>query len=263
MPYEGIPEDQLESEERALLPAARQRDATEEILRSLPEVTVFGLLLVSDPNHPLVRVIRNRWSELHHLTGRTIALVAFQPPATWAPSLEDYWRQQLGSSFDRVWADWHSGRGLEPGAAFDYLDLIEDPKLTPSQLPCLALFADLNDREAVVRPLPSWDEASLFKLLENILQTVRECGEKAPEERLNCLRKELTSPKARALASLGHYTDQASDYLREHPALVVTTTISFVLALATGNVLPLSPALIGTLKAVKGIFAKKLFLFPL
>ena len=120
--------------ERIVMLPGRTKEATEELLRKLPDIKVFGLLLVSDPSHPINNVIRNRWSELHHLTGNNIALVAFQPPAQWAPSLEDYWREQLGSSFQQTWADWQSGRGLEAGVALDYLDLVREPKLKPSDL---------------------------------------------------------------------------------------------------------------------------------
>ncbi len=242
--------------ERIVMLPGRTKEATEELLRKLPDIKVFGLLLVSDPSHPINNVIRNRWSELHHLTGNNIALVAFQPPAQWAPSLEDYWREQLGSSFQQTWADWQSGRGLEAGVALDYLDLVREPKLKPSDLPCLALFTSLDDTTAVIRSVPRWDEDSLFNLITTILETVRECAAATDNERLECLRKRLTSPEVLALTTVGHAGQKISDYLRQHPALVVTTSVNFVLALATGNVLPLSVTVVAVLKVVKNTFAK-------
>jgi hypothetical protein len=257
MSDQEISEDQLEPEdERIILPAPRTKEAAEELLRALPDIKVFGLLLVSNPGHPINNVIRNRWSELHHLTGNSIALVAFQPPVQWAPSLEDFWREQLGSSFQQTWADWQSGRGLEGGVALDYLDLVREPQLKPSDLPCLALFTSLDDTRAVIRPLPNWDEDSLFNLMTTILKTVGECAAETESERLDCLRKRLTSPQVHAWTTLGHVGQQIYDYLRQHPALAVTTSVSVVLALATGNVLPLSVAVVEALKIVKDTFAK-------
>ena len=115
--------------ERIVMLPGRTKEATEELLRKLPDIKVFGLLLVSDPSHPINNVIRNRWSELHHLTGNNIALVAFSHRAVGTQP-----RGLLAGTARIVvpatWADWQSGRGLEAGVALDYLDLVREPKLS-------------------------------------------------------------------------------------------------------------------------------------
>jgi hypothetical protein len=239
---------------KALTLALHEKQATLELLKRFPDVAVYGLLLNSDLRHPLVQVVKEHWSEIHHLTGSNIFLVAFQPPAEWSGSLENFWKQKLGDSFKKMWKDWQTP--LDPGVAFDYLDLFESPEVKPSQLPCLVLFTNLQKRDAVVRSLPNWDADSLYRLLLGMLEDVRECTEQPADLRLECLRDSLTSPRARALDCLGHIRDRAIDYLKKHPAEVVVTTISIVMALGTAQVLPLSAGVIGVLTVAKDAFSK-------
>jgi len=255
MAYQPIKGD-LTPDRRVVAPAGKDREATLALLRQFPDVAIYGLLLVSDPHDPVARMVQQRWSELHHLTGDTVLVVTFQPPPTWAESIQDYWRERLGDSFAATWQDWHNGRGLEPGAAFAYLDLFDDLKLKATQLPCLVLFTDLEKREAVVRSLPNWDEESLYALLMGMLQSVRECADRPQDERLQCLRAALTAPGPRAAALFGHLADTALHYLHEHPAQAALTSLSFVLSLASGNVLALSPAVVAVLTFAKEALAK-------
>lgn len=252
MRNDEIPEDYLVENERNLMLAKPEKLATLDLIKRFPDVAVYGLLLTHDPKHPLSQLVRERWTELHHLTGQKFLLVAFQPPDEWSDHLKNFWKKQLGDSYEQTWQDWQ--KGLDFGVAYDYLDLFENP-IKLSQLPCLVLFTDLEERKAVVRSIPNWDSDSLFKLITGMLESISKCYEQRQEERLDCLKNSLTSPSTRTLTQLAHMQDQVIDYFKKNPAQPVTITVSLVLALATANVLPLSIPMAFFLKAVKDIFS--------
>jgi hypothetical protein len=256
MSYEGIPEDELEPQKEKMLVPALEKDATLQLIENAPNVKVYGLLLSADGKHPLAEVLRTRWSELHHLTGDRILLVAFNPPAEWTAGLEEFWRKQLGSSFDQVWADWKQGIGTEAGASFDYLDLFSE-KIKASDLPCMALFTSPGSKEAVVRSIPKWDVDSLYAFLVAQIEAMQDCCDTADEARLDCLRDSLTSISARAKTSMGHYAGKAVDYVKANPAKVASTTLSLAVTLATANVLPLAGPGLAVLKGLKDLVSSK------
>lgn len=257
MSYQGIPEEDLIEDERGMLPAGRTVAATDTLLAKLPDVAIYGFLLCADPQHPLNKVVSERWSELDHRSGERVAIVAFEPPKEWAEGIVERWRLTFGDKFDETWADWERGRGLEPGAAFDYLGSFKtDPPLRPADLPCLVLFSDLNDRRAVVRPLPAWPTQDLFALLNGLIDQITECAQLPAPDRLEALATALTTPSAKMKTSFGRLANRSVDYLRSHPATVVITAISVVLALGSASVLPLSIGMIAALKEVRDIFRR-------
>ena len=237
-----------------LLPPLHEQEATVALLERLPGAKVYGLLLNANPKHPIADAISAHWSEFHHASGPDVLLVAFQPPATWSEALKEHWKKQLGKDFEKTWKQWQS---VDSGAAYDYVDLFDDPRIEASAFPCLVLFTDLQERRAVVRSLPAWDSESLYKLLLAMMIDIRSCAEQPADVRFECLRKSLTSPSARARDALGHLKDKGFQYLREHPAQAVTTTVTVVLALGSAGVLPLTAAAVTVLTIVKDIFAKK------
>jgi hypothetical protein len=251
MPYEPIPRDQQEEDERMLLPAGRSPQATATILGKLDEVAVYGFLLVPDPDHPVGAAVRDNWPLLDHRSGPHVALVAFEPPTTWAPAIVDRWRRQLGESFDATWAGWQQSYGLEPGAAYDYLDRFGvHPPLRAADLPCLVLFCDPQERRAVVRPIPDWAPEEVRDFLEATIDTILEHVDDPRSERLDNLAAALTSPGSGFRMTLGRLLQRALEYVKEHPVLIVTTTLSAVAALGTANVLPLSAAAVAALTAL-------------
>ncbi len=255
MPYEPIPSDELVERERIIMPPGRSREATTRLLAQLPDVAAYGFLLTPDLRHPAAAVVRDRWSELDHRSGSRFALVAFQPPATWARSLVDRWRADLGPDFDQAWQDWQDGYGLEAGAAYDYLDYFKtDPPLRAADLPCLVIFTSLTDRHAIVRPLPDWSEDEVFAFLGAIIDETLQQLDAPPAERLDRLRAALTAPGAQTRATLGHLADRAFGYLKAHPAIAVTTALNVVIALGTGNVLPLGLAVLKVLTSIRDVF---------
>ena len=249
-PY--IRQEDLVSAERRVIPAAREGQATEAMLRRIGDVAVYGLLLTPSTDDVLSRVVRARWSELHHRSGGKVLLVAFTPPDAWPDALVDSWRKELGDDFESLWADWERGYGLEGGAALEYLGFTSEPKIDAKDLPCVVVFTDLQDRRAVVRRLPEWSEKDLYDLLCALVDVMVAGADVAPEHRLEWLRDELTSPGARARATLGHLFDKTHEFLRRHPAVVASTAISLVVALATANVLPLSASALAALKEARG-----------
>jgi hypothetical protein len=91
----------------------------------------------------------------------------------------------------------------------------------------------------------------LFQLLQFLIGKIKLCSRHPKRERLDCLRNSLTSPRARLENQLGHLKDKVAAYLKRHPARVVVTTVSFVLALTSGHILPLAPGVVTLLRAVK------------
>ncbi len=256
MAYQPIPPSELVDKQRIAVLIGRSQEATTQLLARLPDVAAYGFLLIPDSQQPAAAVVRDRWSELDHRSGNRFALVAFQPPAVWARALVERWKTDLGPDFDPAWQDWQDGYGLEPGAAYDYLDYFQtEPPLRAADLPCLVIFTSLTDRQAIVRPLPNWSQANLFDLLGAIIDEVREQLDAPPAERLDRLRAALTSPGARTRATLGHLADQALAYLKAHPATAVVSALSVVIALGTGNVLPLAPTVLKVLTDVRGVFS--------
>lgn len=253
MQDESVTEDYEEEKDLAVaLPGARTTLAQ---LRRFTGVTIYGFLLNPDPKHPLAQVMRERWSELHYLSGGKVMLVATEVPAQWTKSLEEYWKEKLGEDFEPTWQEWR--KSPDAGIAFQYMDLF-DPPLDQSQLPCLVLFTNPEKPQAVVRSIPAWDGGSLYQLLRNLLGNIRQCAELPDEtKRMECLEKSLASTGSLILSNLEYAKDKVSDYIGRHPVQVVTTTISFVLALATGNVLALSPNAVTILKAIKEAVSSK------
>jgi hypothetical protein len=246
MPYES-PED-LTPPSRRVVPVARDPEATGRLLARLKDVGAYAFLLVPDPKHPLAEVIRTRWNELDHRSGRQVALVAFEPPTEWAAAIIDGWKQTLGPDFDAAWADWQSGYGLEAGVAYDYVEYFQtDPPLRARDLPCIVVFTDAQERRAVVRSVPQWTPDELFVFLCGVLDAIEDSLGLPPGERLGALARSLTGAGPRWKAALGHLVGRATAYVTENPAKVVTTVISAVLALTGAGVLPLSAAVVSGL----------------
>ena len=252
MPYE--PEEFLDVTEKAILPPDRDPAKTKEILARIPNVKVYGLLLSADSKSALADVVRTRWSELHHLSGDEFVVVAFDPPPGWADGLEDYWHKQLGEGFDALAAEWKA-HPIAPGAAFDWRDLFSPP-IPAKDLPCLVLFTDLESKQAVVRSIPNWDADAVYRFLMAQFDAVRECRGGSPEERLACLRDSIGSPSAKARSYLGHVAEKAAQFVKEHPATVMMTTVNLAVALSTANVIPMSGTALGALKAIQEVFGK-------
>jgi hypothetical protein len=225
-----------------------EKNATIELMKQLPNVTAYGMLLLDDPKHPMAELVRERWSEISNMTGDRFLLFSFERPAEWTQNYMQYWRNKLGNQFDSTWKKWQDPP--DPGAAYGYLSLFKPP-LNPKQLPCLVLFTDPEKRQAIVRPIPNWDKSSLYELLKGIITVVQEASEKPEAERLEWLRKELTSPSARFLTAAGHVGSRALDYFKQHPALVTSTAISVVLGLSGAGLFTLPAVAVSVLNVVK------------
>ncbi|MDR3566606.1 MAG: hypothetical protein P4L43_01115 [Syntrophobacteraceae bacterium] len=225
-----------------------EKNATLELMKQLPDMTAYGMLLLDDPNHPMAQLVRERWSEIGNMTGDKFLLFSFERPEKWTKTYLKYWRNKLGDQFDAMWKEWQEVP--DPGAAYGFVSLFKPP-LTPKQLPCLVLFTDAEKRKAVVRPIPNWEKNDLYELLKAIATVVQDAATKPKEERLDYLRDELSSPGARFGAAAGHIGAQALDYFRQHPALVVSTAISVVLGLSGAGLLMLPAAAIAVLNILK------------
>jgi hypothetical protein len=77
-----------------IMPLGDTPDDTAERVRGY-SAKVDGLLLIDNKNHPLTKLVRQRWDVLHHLTGQDFLLVISQPPATWSDAFRDYWKAKL------------------------------------------------------------------------------------------------------------------------------------------------------------------------
>ncbi|AKB24775.1 hypothetical protein MSMTP_1306 [Methanosarcina sp. MTP4] len=205
----------------------------------MPNINVYGLLLTRDFKHPLSKMVSERWYDLHNLTGSNFLLIAFNPPTEWRDDFKKYWTEKLGEEFEIFWEEWKSG--FMPGGAVQYGDLFE-PEIKISQYPCLILFTDPNNLECqkvVVRSLPDWDVDSLYYLLSGMIESIKECGKKPEEKRLECLQSSLTSPTAKFLDHYKHVKMQALDYMKKHPSQILLTTANFIFAFSSANILSL------------------------
>jgi hypothetical protein len=227
---------------------AGERDAALDLAEKFPAVAAYGMLLLGDPKCAMATMVRERWSEIHNLTGDRFVLFVLERPADWTESYLRYWRAKLGDDFKRTWKQWQGTE--EPGAAYAYLSLFH-PALKPSQLPCLVLFTDAKKREVVVRPIPDWDKDSLFKLLQGITEAVQESADQPQAQRLEWLRSELTSPGARFRAAAGHVGTLALDYCKKHPASVVSTAVSVALAMSGAGLLTIPATGLAMLNVLK------------
>jgi hypothetical protein len=255
MPYKPIAPEDLVQPEKMLVPNPGRPEQAKKALALLANVKVYGLLLSADPKSKLAEVVSTRWSELHHLSGDSFAVLAFDAPREWTPALEDYWRKQLGERFDEVWGKWKAGAGLDAGMAFEWRDLF-DPPLAARDLPCLVLFTDLDSKNAVVRSIPDWDADAIYRFLMAQFESVSACCSKPPEERLECLRGSVGSATDRLRTYMGHYADSAWTYVKEHPTSIALTTVSLTVALANASVLPLTGTALIVLNVVKDALKK-------
>lgn len=239
-------------DEKKLVPAMPimdgEHNATLALMEKFPEATAYGMLLVSNPEHPMATLVRKRWAEINNLTGDRFLLFVFERPEEWTQGYLRYWQHKLGDDFERTWKQWQEK--VEPGTAHQYLHLFK-PALQAKQLPCLVLFTDAKKRAVVVRPIPDWDQERLFQLLVGISATVQASAEQPEEERLEWLRKELTAPGPLFLAQAGHVGSLAMEYFKEHPALVASTVLSVVLGLSGAGLMTLPTTVIAGLNIIK------------
>lgn len=165
----------LEPDVRILVPTIGlvqgEKNATEVLLKQFPNMLAYGMLLLDDPKHPMAELVRERWPELSNLTGDNFMLFSFERPAQWSEIYLRYWRNKLGDDFEPTWQKWQNT--VDPGSAYTYLNFF-NPPLKPTQLPCLVLFTDIEERKAIVRPIPNWDKDSLFALLKSIVAVIQE-----------------------------------------------------------------------------------------
>jgi hypothetical protein len=214
-----------------------------DLLKKVPGVAIYGFLLTSNPENSLSQLIRKRWYELHNLSGlegqNLFLLVVFEPPVEFFDSFKTYWTQQLGESFEKIWKEYSTyTRKSEPGRAFNYCDHFG---VDPTKVPCLVLFTDLNnqnEQKIVLRTIPEWDSDSLFEFLSGSITLIKECCKRPINERMNCLESSLTSPSANVKFYSKHMKRQVMDYMKEHPAMIVTMTVSIAAALANASLLP-------------------------
>ena len=99
MSYES-PKGPMESESRMLVPGLPitedEDNATLELMKQLPNVTAYGMLLLDNAKHPMAELVRERWSEISNMTGDRFMLFSFERPAEFAQNYMRYWRKQIG-----------------------------------------------------------------------------------------------------------------------------------------------------------------------
>ncbi len=235
----------------SLIPVCKKVEDTLKLFEKSSNVNIYGFFLNPDSKHPLAKVLENRWSELHYLTGEKVMLAATEAPKEWSDNLKAYWEANKGVNFEDFVKKYIGGEP-DAGIAFQYIDIF-NPPIAASQLPCLVLFNDIEDK-AVVRTLPNWKEDNLYDLVNLLLRITRKCAEETDrEKRLKELENLLTSPGAIILDNGKNAGIEVMDYCRQDPAKILGAGLGIALALATGNVLPLTSTMIEMLKTIKDI----------
>ncbi len=232
-----------------VLPAPKNPFETRKLLQQLQQYPVYGLLLLPDPNHSFAKMIKERWDELHHMTGSKFLLFAFQPPDTFSGEFESSWRQQLGEkNFEAFWTKWQQDKTSRYGA-YDFEGMFADRKVRRTEMPCLALFTSAEAKRAAIVRIPDWNEQDLWNFLRAVCDIIDECAiEPKPEARLTLIKGSLTSFPARAKQNFAHLAGKAEAYFRAHPVKVAITTVSILISLSTANVLPIGAAGISIMK---------------
>jgi hypothetical protein len=253
MPYKPLPKDSLVSPERQIAPALRDRLDTQKLLDSLRQFSVYGLLLIADPAHPMAKLVVSRWDQLNHMTGERFLLLAFQTPESYSKDFEDGWRKELGGEFAQIWDKWSTDEASSNNA-FDYRRMFDGQVIQREDMPCLALFTQPQAHRAAVLPIPNWTEDELWTFLQGVCDTIDSCAEEPdPDKRLLALQRGLTAFPARARQKLGHLADRATAYVTAHPVKVVATAINVAVALATAHLIPIGTAGITLMKDLLGI----------
>lgn len=217
----------------------------------------YGILLSDDPNHNISQVIDKYWNEIHELTGKKFLFATNQVPSKWNEYYKNDLKEILGDAYDQKMEKWKNG--VKPGLVFDFLKKFNDTEITLSQLPCLVVFTNPDTPKAVIRNIPNWEVDYLYKFIKGVLWTIRECSEaqdKSDDERLELLEETLKYPTADAEAYYDYAKDRVLDYIKKNPAEIIKTGFSFVAALATGNLLPLSDTAIKIIKILKDTIFK-------
>ena len=221
------------------------------ILKKIPAMDIYGVLLTKDFKHPLVQMLRDRWYPLHELTGPKFLLIVFKPPDEWRDDFKNYWKGKLGEDFEKIWDEWQTG--FKGKGVFNYAKLFK-PEVKVEDYPCMVLFTDLehlNEQQVVMCKLPEWDPDSLYELFSGMIQLITKCCEQPTEERLECLQSSLTSYTAKTKAYSKYKGKKVRDYFKKKPVSIVVTTATFALAFANPNVLPIGAAAVAILQALK------------
>ncbi|XGB40346.1 MAG: hypothetical protein LVT47_06715 [Cyanobacteria bacterium LVE1205-1] len=111
-----------ELEVKDAIPVSKNVHATLEQLKKFNDVNIYGFLLNPDPKHPVAQVLKERWSEIHYLTGEKVMLVVTEAPKEWSDNLKNYWRRKLGDDFKNIWREWQ--KKPDAGIAFQYMDIL-------------------------------------------------------------------------------------------------------------------------------------------
>ncbi len=242
----------LEPDVRILVPTIGlvqgEKNATEVLLKQFPNMLAYGMLLLDDPKHPMAELVRERWPELSNLTGDNFMLFSFERPAQWSEIYLRYWRNKLGDDFEPTWQKWQNT--VDPGSAYTYLNFF-NPPLKPTQLPCLVLFTDIEERKAIVRPIPNWDKDSLFALLKSIVAVIQESAAQEKEKRLVWLQSHITSQSAQIIDQGKHLGSAALEYFKNNPTFVVSTVFSVVLGLSGAGLFTLPSAATAVISVLK------------
>lgn len=211
------------------------KHAYREVAKKMGEIDVIGLLLSPNPYHSVSKVIKSRWQDLYYASGEHLLVVFFQNPSQWSEVVKEDLKRRLGEDFDKYWKEWQIG--TEPGKAWKYVELFEDPKIDESQLPCLVFFTSAENSQAVVRTIPDWGEIETYEFLNAIFHSINGCckylKDDTPDQRIERIRKAVTSPSAKLSSYQQHVKRKISRFARDNPGFVAKMAFSIIVG-ATG-----------------------------
>jgi hypothetical protein len=137
---------------------------TRDYISNTPRL--WGALLYTSEDVALAKYVREHFDDLNLLTGPLFGIFTVEKPVNPKASRR-YWSQHLDERLFRVYRvmQWLSWKPYEKSECYEIARVLHIP---PEQLPCLALFDDLN--ETIVFPTPKLEEYSpyfrrLFSLL--------------------------------------------------------------------------------------------------
>jgi len=129
---------------------------------------LWGALLYTDVDAELATYVRAHFDELNALSGQVLRIFVIERPARWSTALR-YWRPHLERPLLRMFGTmrWLRWKPFDKHHAYDIARALD---VSPSSLPCLALFRGVDSRRRVVFPIESVTPKYLRALFDLVVE---------------------------------------------------------------------------------------------
>lgn len=119
------------------------------------DVELSSVLLYTDEDVQLAKYIRQHFDELHQMSGINVAVYVIEaPPKDSMLSSSSFWRRQIDHASYLAWSlfGWTQSRPYDKAAAYEIARTLN---IYPDELPCLVVFANMDQMDKVIFPVHS------------------------------------------------------------------------------------------------------------